>query len=182
VGADGYTIGEVLNQLKEEFEDITISKIRFLESEGLVYPDRTESGYRKFTDDDIDRLRFILTAQRDHYLPLKVIREQLEKVDAGEAPTRGPAPPPPVSGEESARQVRLRARAFVRSFMTTSSTCIRSLCLFLRILARTTNLLWMNLLELVGSIRAPAIPRSSRLKQRRLRCSSRRITLVVAAT
>ncbi len=83
---DGYTIGEVLNQLKEEFEDITISKIRFLESEGLIYPDRTESGYRKFTDDDVDRLRFILTAQRDHYLPLKVIREQLERLDAGELP------------------------------------------------------------------------------------------------
>ncbi len=53
---DGFTIGEVLNQLKEEFEDITISKIRFLESEGLIYPDRTESGYRKFTEDDVDRL------------------------------------------------------------------------------------------------------------------------------
>ncbi|MBA2530224.1 MAG: MerR family transcriptional regulator [Euzebyales bacterium] len=83
---DGYTIGEVLNRLKEDFEDITISKIRFLESEGLIYPDRTESGYRKFTTDDIDRLRFILTAQRDHYLPLKVIRDQLERLDAGEAP------------------------------------------------------------------------------------------------
>ncbi|MGH8910008.1 MAG: transcriptional regulator FtsR [Egibacteraceae bacterium] len=81
--SDGFTIGEVLNQLKEDFEDITISKIRFLESEGLVYPDRTESGYRKFTEDDVDRLRFILTAQRDHYLPLKVIREQLERLDAG---------------------------------------------------------------------------------------------------
>ncbi|MDP9405878.1 MAG: MerR family transcriptional regulator [Actinomycetota bacterium] len=89
---DGFTIGEVLNQLKEEFEDITISKIRFLESEGLIYPDRTESGYRKFTDDDVDRLRFILTAQRDHYLPLKVIREQLERLDAGD-PTRAGAPP-----------------------------------------------------------------------------------------
>jgi DNA-binding transcriptional MerR regulator len=90
VASDGFTIGEVLNQLKEEFEDITISKIRFLESEGLIYPDRTESGYRKFTEDDVDRLRFILTAQRDHYLPLKVIREQLERLDAGdpEAPRR----------------------------------------------------------------------------------------------
>jgi DNA-binding transcriptional MerR regulator len=86
VVADGYTIGEVLNQLKEDFEDITISKIRFLESEGLVFPDRTESGYRKFSDDDVDRLRFILTAQRDHYLPLKVIREQLDRLDAGELP------------------------------------------------------------------------------------------------
>ena len=84
--AGGYTIGEVLNQLKEDFEDITISKIRFLESEGLVSPDRTDSGYRKFSDDDINRLRFILTAQRDHYLPLKVIREQLDRLDAGQAP------------------------------------------------------------------------------------------------
>ncbi len=84
--ADGFTIGEVLNQLKEDFEDITISKIRFLESEGLIYPDRTESGYRKFTDDDVDRLRFILTAQRDHYLPLKVIRDQLERLDTGRTP------------------------------------------------------------------------------------------------
>lgn len=87
VAADGFTIGEVLNQLKEEFEDITISKIRFLESEGLVFPDRTESGYRKFSEDDVDRLRFILTAQRDHYLPLKVIREQLERLDAGDPAT-----------------------------------------------------------------------------------------------
>jgi len=86
VATGGYTIGEVLNQLKEDFEDITISKIRFLESEGLVFPDRTESGYRKFSDDDINRLRFILTAQRDHYLPLKVIREQLDRLDAGQVP------------------------------------------------------------------------------------------------
>ncbi len=94
----GYTIGEVLNQLKPDFQDITISKIRFLESEGLIRPERTDSGYRKFSDDDVDRLRFILTAQRDHYLPLKVIRSQLERLDAGEqlepratAPTAEPA-------------------------------------------------------------------------------------------
>jgi DNA-binding transcriptional MerR regulator len=83
VAGDGFTIGEVLNQLKHDFEDISISKIRFLESEGLISPDRTESGYRKFSDDDVNRLRFILTAQRDHYLPLKVIREQLARVDSG---------------------------------------------------------------------------------------------------
>lgn len=94
-GPQGFTIGEVLNQLKEDFEDITISKIRFLESEGLIYPDRTESGYRIFSTDDVDRLRFILTAQRDHYLPLKVIREQLDRLDAGEAPGQGPGPKPP---------------------------------------------------------------------------------------
>jgi DNA-binding transcriptional MerR regulator len=93
VAADGFTIGEVLNQLKEDFEDITISKIRFLESEGLIYPDRTESGYRKFTEDDVDRLRFILTAQRDHYLPLKVIREQLERLDSGDPPRAASAAP-----------------------------------------------------------------------------------------
>ncbi|MPZ89339.1 MAG: MerR family transcriptional regulator [Nitriliruptorales bacterium] len=80
-------MGEVLNRLKQDFEDISISKIRFLESEGLISPDRTESGYRKFSDDDVDRLRFILTAQRDHYLPLKVIREQLERVDSGQTDT-----------------------------------------------------------------------------------------------
>jgi DNA-binding transcriptional MerR regulator len=94
-GPQGFTIGEVLNQLKEDFEDITISKIRFLESEGLIYPDRTESGYRIFSEDDVDRLRFILTAQRDHYLPLKVIREQLDRLDAGDAPGQGLGPVPP---------------------------------------------------------------------------------------
>ncbi len=94
-GPTGFTIGEVLNQLKEDFEDITISKIRFLESEGLIYPDRTESGYRIFSDDDVDRLRFILTAQRDHYLPLKVIREQLDRLDAGDSASTGPGPIPP---------------------------------------------------------------------------------------
>src|SRR5665811_230654 len=87
VAVDGFTIGEVLNQLRDDFEDITISKIRFLESEGLISPDRTESGYRKFSEDDVDRLRFILIAQRDHFLPLKVIREQLARVDAGEPAT-----------------------------------------------------------------------------------------------
>jgi DNA-binding transcriptional MerR regulator len=78
-----HTIGEVLNRLKGEFEDITISKIRFLEAEGLISPDRTESGYRKFTPADIDRLRYVLRAQRDRYLPLKVIKDELARLDAG---------------------------------------------------------------------------------------------------
>ena len=90
----GYTIGEVANQLKDDFEDVTVSKIRFLENEGLIYPDRTDSGYRIFSDDDADRLRYILTAQRDHYLPLKVIGEQLDRLDAGQTPQNGPKPPP----------------------------------------------------------------------------------------
>jgi DNA-binding transcriptional MerR regulator len=81
-----HTIGEVLNRLKDEFDDITISKIRFLEAEGLINPDRTESGYRKFTGPDVDRLRYVLRAQRDRYLPLKVIKDELERLDAGLPP------------------------------------------------------------------------------------------------
>jgi DNA-binding transcriptional MerR regulator len=75
------SIGEVLLALKTEYPDITISKIRFLEGEGLIDPERTPSGYRKFYDKDIDRLRTILRMQRDEYLPLKVIKERLEQKD-----------------------------------------------------------------------------------------------------
>jgi DNA-binding transcriptional MerR regulator len=76
----------VLAQLRADFPDVTISKIRFLESEGLVQPARTAAGYRQFTHADIERLRFVLSAQRDHYLPLKVIKDQLEAVDRGLSP------------------------------------------------------------------------------------------------
>ena len=79
------SIGEVLVSLKTEFPDVTISKIRFLEGEGLINPERTHSGYRKFYDDDVDRLRKILRMQRDEYLPLKVIKERLVRED-GESP------------------------------------------------------------------------------------------------
>lgn len=72
------SIGEVLGVLKAEFDDITISKIRFLESEGLVTPQRTPSGYRKFSSADVERLRFILRQQKENFLPLKVIRERLD--------------------------------------------------------------------------------------------------------
>ena len=72
------SIGEVLSLLKDEFPDITISKIRFLESQGLLDPERTPSGYRKFYEDDVDRLRWILRQQREHFLPLKVIKGRLE--------------------------------------------------------------------------------------------------------
>ncbi|MFY1670658.1 MerR family transcriptional regulator [Plantactinospora sp. WMMB334] len=75
------SIGEVLAQLRVEFPDTTISKLRFLESEGLVEPQRTPAGYRKYSWDDVARLRFVLTAQRDQYLPLRVIREQLAAAD-----------------------------------------------------------------------------------------------------
>ena len=78
------SIGEVLVNVKTEFPDITISKIRFLESEGLITPERTPSGYRKFYPEDVERLRSILRLQRDEYLPLKVIKERLLKEDTGE--------------------------------------------------------------------------------------------------
>ncbi|WP_293773110.1 MerR family transcriptional regulator [uncultured Corynebacterium sp.] len=78
------SIGVVLETLTKQFPDVTVSKIRFLESEGLITPQRTSSGYRRFTEADVDRLRFILTTQRDNYTPLKVIREQLEAMDSGQ--------------------------------------------------------------------------------------------------
>ena len=77
------SIGEVLGQLRPDFPDVTISKIRFLESEGLIEPQRSPSGYRRFSHDDIARLRYVLTVQRDHYLPLRVIKQQLERLDDG---------------------------------------------------------------------------------------------------
>jgi len=81
---DRLSIGAVLGRLRRDFPDVTISKIRFLEAEGLVQPARTASGYRQFTSVDVARLRFVLAAQRDHYLPLKVIKEQLEAADRDE--------------------------------------------------------------------------------------------------
>jgi len=85
------SIGAVLDLLRPDFPDVTISKIRFLEAEGLVTPERTASGYRRFTAYDCARLRFILTAQRDQYLPLKVIKAQLDAQPDGELPQSGSA-------------------------------------------------------------------------------------------
>jgi DNA-binding transcriptional MerR regulator len=87
----GMSIGAVLDLLRGDFPDVTISKIRFLEAEGLVTPERTASGYRRFTAYDCARLRFILTAQRDQYLPLKVIKAQLDAQPDGELPQTGSA-------------------------------------------------------------------------------------------
>jgi DNA-binding transcriptional MerR regulator len=80
------SIGEVLGQLRGDFPGLNISKIRFLEAEGLIEPERTPSGYRKFSHRDVDRLRYVLTCQREHYLPLKVIREHLDAIDRGLEP------------------------------------------------------------------------------------------------
>ena len=96
------SIGEVLALLKEEFPDVTISKIRFLESQGLLDPERTPSGYRKFYDTDVERLRWILRQQREHFLPLKVIKGRLR---GGLEPADEPvdeAPAPAVEAQERA--------------------------------------------------------------------------------
>lgn len=95
---DYLSIGEVLESVRAEFPDVSISKIRFLESEGLINPERTKSGYRKFYDPDIARLRYILSLQRDQFLPLKVIRERLAGADlnGGEpGPSGRPGKPEP---------------------------------------------------------------------------------------
>jgi DNA-binding transcriptional MerR regulator len=117
------SIGEVLGLLRADFPDVSISKIRFLEAEGLVEPERAASGYRKFSPSDLKRLRYILAAQRDHYLPLKVIRDHLEAMERGLDPpaAAGEAPRVPDSmssagsagevddGEGAARELRISA-------------------------------------------------------------------------
>jgi DNA-binding transcriptional MerR regulator len=94
-GAAALTIGDVLSHLRADFPDLTISKIRFLEDAGLIRPDRTPSGYRKFSSADVSRLRYVLSQQRDHYLPLKVIKEQLDAIDRGLTPNGSSAPSSP---------------------------------------------------------------------------------------
>lgn len=97
------SIGQVLQRLGTEHPELTPSKVRFLEEQGLVHPARTESGYRKFSDQDVQRIRVVLTLQRDHYLPLKVIGEYLDAVDRGENPkVPGAAAPSRAKGEASA--------------------------------------------------------------------------------
>ncbi len=89
------SIGEVLGRLRSDFPDVSISKIRYLESEGLVEPERTAAGYRKFSRNDVERLRYILTAQKENYYPLKVIRDHLDAMDRG-------LEPPPAAGPDEA--------------------------------------------------------------------------------
>lgn len=114
------SIGEVLGQLREDFPDISISKIRYLEAEGLVEPARTPSGYRKFSQDDVERLRYILTLQRDHFWPLRVIREALDAYDRGfDPPSAGGTTPgrpgaPRVVGTEGGPDDLPDATAFAR--------------------------------------------------------------------
>lgn len=93
------SIGQILASLKAEFPDVSISKIRFLEAEGLITPERAPSGYRRYAETDLERLRYVLSVQREHYLPLRVIREHLDLMDRGLAP---PAVPTLRSGPDGA--------------------------------------------------------------------------------
>jgi DNA-binding transcriptional MerR regulator len=118
------SIGEVLAHLRTEFPDTTISKLRFLEAEGLVDPQRTASGYRKYSWDDVHRLRFVLTAQRDQYLPLRVIREQLDRREEPLAPRPalvavGTEAPPQDSADTRMARDDLLARTGVTGEMLT---------------------------------------------------------------
>jgi DNA-binding transcriptional MerR regulator len=96
-GAAHLSIGEVLGLLLEEFPDVTISKIRFLESQGLIEPERTASGYRKFFDDDVELLRVILREQREKFLPLRVIKD---RIDSGQIEKPDPTPPRGMAAEQ----------------------------------------------------------------------------------
>jgi DNA-binding transcriptional MerR regulator len=98
VDSDSHSIGEVIAILRNEFPEVTVSKVRFLEGQGLIAPSRSPSGYRIFMRDDLNRLQFILREQRDHFLPLKVIKSKLTAWERGEdAPHRTEAGPPPES-------------------------------------------------------------------------------------
>lgn len=102
-------IGGVVDALIEEFPDVSVSKVRFLEGEGLISPNRTESGYRQFSSVDLDRVRYILRQQRDHFLPLKVIKEKLSAWEGGAELTATPGGGPPPETYFAASTIRLDA-------------------------------------------------------------------------
>lgn len=127
-----FSIGAVLTKLKSEFPDLAISKIRFLESEGLVTPHRTPSGYRQFSAADVERLRYVLAAQRDQYLPLRVIKDQLDAIDRGLEPgtpearlpralTVAPTGPSPRDFAATAQIRMTRAELLAQSGLTPTS-------------------------------------------------------------
>ena len=115
------SIGDVLTLLRPEFEDITISKIRFLEAQGLVSPQRSPSGYRKFYEEDVERLRYVLLQQRDHFLPLKVIRDRLNGVTSEEDTGAGD-PPPEVASKSATKSASTNKSSLSGSSPTNSVT------------------------------------------------------------
>ncbi len=125
------SIGQVLAVLKPDFPDVSISKIRFLETEGLISPERAPSGYRRYALADIERLRYVLTAQKNHYLPLKVIREHLALIDEGHQPPEleTPKPQPPTEVESSTstptkRPLRLSRRELLDASGLSEATLV----------------------------------------------------------
>ncbi|MGB7961483.1 MAG: MerR family transcriptional regulator, partial [Propionicimonas sp.] len=113
------SIGQVLAVLKADFPDVSISKIRFLEAEGLISPERAPSGYRRYAESDIERLRYILDVQKNHYLPLKVIREHLELMDRGQPPPNLSSPSPAAEEAEATDVVTPVARQPKRAIRVT---------------------------------------------------------------
>lgn len=109
------TIGDVADLLKGEFPSVTISKLRFLESEGLIHPPRTASGYRSYREVDVERVRYILRQQRDHFLPLRVIKGKLSAWERGEEPTMAPPAGPPPETYFAASEVKLDRDELARS-------------------------------------------------------------------
>ena len=123
-----FSIGEVINKLRDEFPEVTISKIRFLETHGLITPTRTQSGYRKFSIIDIERLRYILRMQRDHFLPLRVILTHLEAIDRGlEPPIVGDVTPKPPrvleSADTLAKSNSVKAVRLTRAELVSNAGC-----------------------------------------------------------
>jgi len=108
-------IGEVIALLKEEFPDVSISKLRFLESQGLLRPGRSPSGYRQFRAADVERARYVLRQQRDHFLPLKVIKANLSAWEHGQEPTVAPPSGPPPDTYFAGGKVRMSAEELART-------------------------------------------------------------------
>lgn len=113
---EGVSIGQVLSMLRQDFPELSVSKIRFLETEGLIQPLRRESGYRTFSSGDIDRLRFVLSAQRDRFWPLRVIKDVLSRLDRGlpvpeiDHPTQQPGDSPSTAGDSPSQRPQGAAR------------------------------------------------------------------------
>jgi DNA-binding transcriptional MerR regulator len=115
--SDGRTlnIGEVIDRLRDEFPDVTVSKLRFLEAEGLLHPTRSRSGYRQFRKTDIERVRYILRQQRDHFLPLRVIKKKLDTWERGEEPLVPLPDGPPPAAYFAESRARMTASELARS-------------------------------------------------------------------
>ena len=109
------SIGEVIDLLSGEFPDVTVSKLRFLESQGLIHPERSRSGYRQFRSADVERVRYVLRQQRDHFLPLKVIKSKLTLWERGEEPTLPPEDGPPPQTYFATSGARMSADELARA-------------------------------------------------------------------